>query len=159
MRQKTVLIIEDNALNLKLVKQLLLLGDYSVLEAGDAETGLELIRSNPPDLILMDIQLPGINGLTATRIIKSDPVTKDIPVVAMTSHAMAGDREWAISEGCDGYISKPIDTRAFLGIIDNFTSISSQEKLLKKNLGLTIEKVKPCQNNMGKSTVCNFKPA
>jgi CheY-like chemotaxis protein len=110
----TILIIEDNDLNLKLVRTLLLSENYPVLEATDAEMGLQLARDHHPAMILMDIQLPGMNGLDATRIIKKDPLLRDIRVVALTSFAMQGDLDRAIAAGCDGYITKPIDTRKFI---------------------------------------------
>ena len=117
MESKSILVIEDNALNMKLVRSLLQIGKYNVLEAMNAETGIQLARENMPDLVLMDIQLPGMDGLTATRIIKSDPKLQDIPVVALTSYAMQGDDEKAKLAGCTGYIAKPIDTRSFLDIV------------------------------------------
>ena len=120
MANKTVLVIEDNEMNMKLVRSLLQLGKYSVLEAMDAENGILQARENHPDLILMDIQLPGMDGLTATRVIKKDPAMKDITVVALTSYAMQGDEEKAKDAGCSGYISKPIDTRSFLETLGQF---------------------------------------
>ncbi len=120
MNKFTILIIEDNQLNMKLVRSMLKLAHYQVLEAKDAEDGILLARENLPDLILMDIQLPGIDGLDATRIIKDDPVLKHIPVVALTSYAMQGDEEKAIRAGCNGYIAKPIDTRNFLDILSGY---------------------------------------
>lgn len=115
MGKQTVLVVEDTKLNLKLVKTLLQLGDYDVLEAHDAENGIQLARIHRPDLILMDIQLPGMDGLAATRLIRSDESISDLPVVAVTSYAMEGDREAAMEAGFTGYITKPIDTRNFLG--------------------------------------------
>jgi CheY-like chemotaxis protein len=120
VEKKTVLVIEDNELNLKLVRSLLHLGSYRILEAVDAETGIELARDHHPDLILMDIQLPGIDGLRATQIIQKDPSLGGIPVVALTSYAMRGDEEKARKAGCVGYISKPIQTREFLGNIAEY---------------------------------------
>ena len=117
MQNKTILIIEDNELNMKLVRSMLQLGQYVVLEAEDAESGIQLAREALPDLILMDIQLPGMDGLSATRLIRKDPVLSGIPVVALTSYAMQGDEQKAKSAGCTGYIAKPIDTRSFLGIL------------------------------------------
>jgi putative two-component system response regulator len=110
----TVLVIEDNELNMKLVRSLLKLENFTIHEAVNAEQGLEMARAYEPDLILMDIQLPGIDGLTATRKIKADEKLKHIPVVALTSYAMQGDEEKAISAGCSGYIAKPIDTKTFI---------------------------------------------
>ena len=120
MANETVLVVEDNEINMKLVKSLLHLGKYQVLEAVDAENGIQSAREHHPDLILMDIQLPGMDGLTATREIKNDPAVKDISVVALTSYAMEGDEEKARDAGCAGYIAKPIDTRSFLETVGQF---------------------------------------
>jgi CheY-like chemotaxis protein len=120
MANETVLVIEDNEMNMKLARSLLQLGKYSVLEASDAENGIQLAREHHPDLILMDIQLPGMDGLTATREIKNDPAVKDISIVALTSYAMQGDEEKARDAGCIGYIAKPIDTRSFLQTVGQF---------------------------------------
>jgi CheY-like chemotaxis protein len=114
MENKTVLVIEDNELNMKLVRSMLQLRHYQVLEAQDAEVGIQVAREHLPDLILMDIQLPGMDGLEATRIIRNDSILSDIPVMALTSYVMQGDEQKAISAGCSGYIAKPIDTRSFL---------------------------------------------
>jgi CheY-like chemotaxis protein len=124
MNSTTVLIIEDNELNMKLVRSMLKLGKYRILEAEDAEVGIELARKHSPDLILMDIQLPGMDGLDATRFIKSDLALAHIPVVALTSYAMRGDEAKAISAGCSGYIAKPIDTRNFLDFISEQLNIN-----------------------------------
>ncbi len=113
MSAKTILIVEDNELNRKLVRAILAPEAYGILEAGDAEKGLEMTRKSKPDLILMDIQLPGMDGLTAISILKKDPALKGIPVVALTSYAMEGDAKRAQDAGADGYITKPINTRAF----------------------------------------------
>ncbi|MBW2563222.1 MAG: response regulator [Deltaproteobacteria bacterium] len=118
--KKTVLVIEDNEMNMKLARSLLQIGKYSVLEAIDAENGIQLAREHHPDLILMDIQLPGMDGLTATLKIKNDPAVKDITVVALTSYAMEGDEKKAMNAGCAGYIAKPIDTRSFLETLGQF---------------------------------------
>jgi CheY-like chemotaxis protein len=120
MPTKTILVVEDNALNMKLVKSLLKIGKHDMLAAPDAETGITLARDKKPDLILMDIQLPGMDGLTATRIIKEDPSVKDIPVVAFTSFAMEGDEEKAMEVGCAGYITKPLDTQNFLKTVEGY---------------------------------------
>jgi len=120
MKRKTVLVIEDNEMNMKLVRVLLQKGQYDILEAVDAESGIPLARVHKPDLILMDVHLPGMDGLTATRIIKEDPALKQIRVIALTSYAMEGDETKANKAGCDGYITKPIDTRTFLDTIRKF---------------------------------------
>lgn len=114
MEEKTILVIEDNAYNMKLARSLIKIGGYSILEAGSAEEGLELAKKNEPDLILMDIQLPGMDGLTATSEIKKNEALKDIPVLALTAYAMKGDEQRVLDVGCSGYITKPIDTKKFL---------------------------------------------
>ena len=120
MAKKKILVIEDNTLNLKLVRSLLMLEDYQVVEADNAETGIELAKEQQPDLILMDIQLPGMDGLSATRKLKTDPEVKGIPVIALTAHAMLGDEQKALEAGCVGYIPKPLDTKEFPNIISRF---------------------------------------
>jgi two-component system cell cycle response regulator DivK len=112
-----VLIIEDNAANMTLATFLLQSAGHSVLSATDAETGLTLARAEQPDLVLMDIQLPGMDGLEATGLLKSDAATRDIPVVALTALAMKGDEERIRAAGCDGYIAKPLAYKAFLATI------------------------------------------
>ena len=121
MRDKSILVIEDNELNMKLVRELLQIEGYNIFEATDAETGLNMTREHHPDLILMDIQLPGMDGLYAAKLIKEDPSLKDIPIVALTAYAMKGDKEKALEAGCSGYISKPINTRRFLETVAKFT--------------------------------------
>jgi CheY-like chemotaxis protein len=123
VEHKRVLVIEDNALNMKLVRSLLGLGKYTILEAEDAERGIQMAIEYKPDLILMDIQLPGMDGLDATSIIKADPALRNIPVIALTSYAMDGDEKRAIKAGCNDYITKPIDTKAFLKILDHYLSV------------------------------------
>jgi len=120
MENQKILVVEDNPTNLKLIKSLLQIGKYEVLEAMDATTGIQLAQQHKPDLILMDIQLPGMDGLSATQALKKDMALKDIPVVAITAHAMQGDDNKALEAGCDGYISKPLDTRSFLEKIPRF---------------------------------------
>ena len=121
MRKKTILVIDDNELNIKLIKGLFMIKpEYQILEAYDAEHGIKLAVENTPDLILMDIQLPGMNGLVATKELKGKKKTRDIPILALTSHAMQGDEEKAKKCGCSGYITKPIDTRKFFTTIETF---------------------------------------
>jgi CheY-like chemotaxis protein len=120
MKIKTILVIEDNKLNMKLVNGLIKIGKYRMLEAIDAESGIQLIREQRPDLVLMDIQLPGMDGLSATKVIKEDPDLKVIPIVALTSFAMQGDEKKALAAGCTGYITKPIDTRKFLETVSQY---------------------------------------
>jgi two-component system cell cycle response regulator len=108
-----ILIVDDNPVNLKLARVLLAGAGHDVRTAGDAEQALELLESWLPRLILMDIQLPGMDGLTLTRRLKADARTRDIVVVALTAYAMKGDDEKALASGCAGYITKPLDTRTF----------------------------------------------
>ena len=117
MNNKTILVIEDNELNMKLVRSLLQIGNYTILEAVDAESGIKLAREKNPDLVLMDIQLPGMDGLTATQILKADG---EITIIALTSHAMEGDEQKVKEAGCNGYITKPIDTRHFLQQVSEY---------------------------------------
>ena len=116
MTKPTLLVVDDHPLNLKLM-QALLTREFSVSLADNAEQALEVLESLTPDLILMDIQLPGMDGLEATRRIKLDPRTRDITVVALSAYAMAPDLERARQAGCGGYITKPIDTRSFVGTV------------------------------------------
>lgn len=112
-----ILIIEDNATNMTLAVFLLQFGGYTVLSATDAEAGLTLARDERPDLILMDIQLPGMDGLQATALLKRDEATRAIPVIALTALAMKGDEERIRAAGCDGYIAKPMRHQEFLATI------------------------------------------
>lgn len=128
-----ILIIEDNQMNMKLFRSLLTKADYQIVEAYDAETGIEMARTHLPDLILMDIQLPNMDGLQATQIIKQDATLNHIPVVALTSHAMLGDDQKAKDAGCDGYITKPINTRSFLSEISPYLKDKSQLQPVKEN--------------------------
>jgi two-component system, cell cycle response regulator DivK len=106
-----ILVVDDNPTNLKLASDLLEFANYEVLEAEDAEQALRVIQQTPPDLILMDIALPGMDGLTLTRRLKAGNETRHIRIIALTAFAMRGDEERAREAGCDGYITKPIDTR------------------------------------------------
>jgi len=112
-----VLLIEDNATNMELAMFLLRSAGHTVLSATDAEGGLMLARSEKPHLILMDIQLPGMDGLEATALLKKDVATHDIPVIALTALAMKGDEERIRAAGCDGYIAKPMRYKDFLATV------------------------------------------
>ena len=112
MPGERILIVDDNATNLKLVAYLMKANGYDVATALDAESALVSLGINRPDVILMDIQLPGIDGLELTRRLKADPGTRDIVIIAVTAYAMKGDQDKALAAGCDEYITKPIDTRA-----------------------------------------------
>lgn len=117
---KRILIVEDNEKNLKLFRSLLNSQGYETVEARDGEEGIRLAKDQKPDLILMDIQMPVMDGVTATRILKENPETKDIPVIALTSYAMKGDRERFLSEGFVEYIAKPIKLDEFLGVVRKY---------------------------------------
>lgn len=106
-----VLIIEDNDRNRKLVKILLEANKYEVIEAGTGEEALKYLQDNKPAVILLDIQLPNMDGITLAKILKSRDDTKSIPIIAVTAYAMKGDKERMLEAGCDAYVSKPIDTR------------------------------------------------
>jgi CheY-like chemotaxis protein len=130
MKEKTILIIEDNKMNMEMATDLLEIANYNVLQAENAEDGIQMAKENHPDLILMDIALPGMDGLEATRVLKNEKQTKDIPVVALTAHAMKDDNDEALKIGCSGYITKPINTRTFATAIGHFFSPN-----IKKNKG------------------------
>ena len=134
---KRVLVIEDNELNMKLVVALLTHSKLDVLCAADAESGLEMAKEHRPDLILMDIQLPGMDGLAATRLLKNSPGLKDIPVIALTGYAMKGDKEKALAAGCADYISKPIDTRSFHKRIRPFLDGAQTDKPIVTESGVS----------------------
>lgn len=111
MKGERILIVDDNPTNLKLVAYLMSANGYEVTTALDAEAAIAAIDRNPPRLILMDLQLPGTDGLELTRQLKANPTTRDIIVVAVTAYAMKGDQDRALAAGCDDYVTKPIDTR------------------------------------------------
>jgi len=115
MAGERVLIVDDNPINMKLVAFILSSRGYDVRTAVDADAALAALASFLPDLILMDLQLPGMDGLELTRRLRSEPRTRDVVVVAVTAYAMKGDEEKARDAGCDGYITKPIDTRKLPG--------------------------------------------
>jgi two-component system cell cycle response regulator DivK len=113
-----ILIIEDNPANMKLASLLLAKAGHRVLSAVDAETGIMLARTAMPDLILMDVQLPGMDGFTATALLKHDPLTASIPVIALTAMAMKYDQAKSVAAGCDAYIAKPLRYRELYGAVD-----------------------------------------
>jgi CheY-like chemotaxis protein len=117
MAGEPILIVDDNAINLKLVRVLLAAEGYVIETAVDGADMLRVLESFTPRLILMDIQLPGTDGLELTRTLRADPAWRDIAIVALTANAMKGDDEKAAAAGCDGYIAKPIDPDALPGII------------------------------------------
>ncbi len=124
-----VLVVDDHPVNLKVATFALKYGGYQIFEATSAERAFELVAQDPPDIILMDISLPGMDGLTFTRQLKADPALKHIKVAALTAYAMKGDDQKALDAGCDAYITKPINTRKLgeqvaeiLGLVPRGTS-------------------------------------
>jgi len=113
----TILIVEDNEKNMKLVRDVLQVKGYRTLEAGTAEDGIRLAIEHKPDLVLMDIQLPGMNGIDALGVLRSDATTADIPVIAVTASVMQQDRKLITEAGFDGYIGKPINLKEFLATV------------------------------------------
>ena len=112
-----ILIVEDNDKNLKLVRDVLQVKGYTTLEAGTAEDGIKLAREHKPDLILMDIHLPGMNGIDALRVLRADPATASIPTIAVTASVMQQDRKLITDAGFDGYVGKPINLKEFLDAV------------------------------------------
>ncbi len=127
MNTARILVVDDNPTNLKLVSDVLEFDGYQIFKAVDAEEAQGIIQQCPPDLILMDIALPGMDGLTLTRLLKADARTRHIPIVALTAFAMKGDDLKAKSAGCDGYITKPIDTRALSSQVAEFLGPENKE--------------------------------
>jgi CheY-like chemotaxis protein len=120
MTGNKILIIEDNPLNLELAADLLEANGFIVHSAQTAEEGLRMARELLPDLVLMDFSLPDMDGLSAAKKLKADPVTRHLTVVGLTAHAMRGDEQIALNAGCDGYLTKPIDTRTFVATVTKF---------------------------------------
>jgi len=123
MSHHTVLVVEDNDMNMQLVEYLLEEGGYSIVKASSGEEALAITRNDAapaPDLILMDIHLPGMDGLSVVRQMKTDSRTQRVPILALTAHAMRGDKDRFLDAGCDGYISKPIDVKTFLSSIEQY---------------------------------------
>ncbi|HSD85488.1 MAG TPA: response regulator [Anaerolineae bacterium] len=115
-----ILIVEDNALNRALLTAVLKPAGFEILSAEDGRQGIDVAQRELPDLILMDVMLPGLNGYEATRRLKAEPATQHIPIIAITANAAPAERERALDAGCDGYIAKPIDTRALPGQVRLF---------------------------------------
>jgi len=125
----TVVVVEDNRVNMKLISLLLHSAGYEVISAFNAEDGLQLISTEMPALVLMDIQLPGMDGLDATRVLKASPSLAHIPVVALTSYAMKGDEEKMLAAGCDGYMPKPFHHREFLAMVERMVDKKNRPKI------------------------------
>jgi two-component system cell cycle response regulator DivK len=119
---KNILVVEDNPLIMELVRTLLVSFGYEPVEAADGIVAIELSKKSYLNLILLDIQLPGIDGIEVLKILKGNPATREIPVIALTAHAMCGDEEKFLKAGCSGYISKPIDIQKLKSMIAEFIS-------------------------------------
>jgi CheY-like chemotaxis protein len=119
----TILVIEDNDLNRELVTDLLQSRGYDVLPACEAEEGLKLAVQHLPTLILMDLSLPHMDGLAATRALRANKLTAHLTIIALTAHAMKGDEQIALDAGCNGYLTKPIDTRTFISQLEKFIQL------------------------------------
>ena len=122
MAGEPILVVDDNDVNLELVRDLLEDQGYRVRVAIDANDAIAVLHDFRPRLILMDIQLPGMDGLTLTRMLKANPSMRDIRIVGLTGYAMAGDEERILAAGCDGYLEKPIDTRRLPGVVSSMLS-------------------------------------
>jgi CheY-like chemotaxis protein len=120
-----ILVVDDNPLNAKLTSLLLAHNGYVVQTAKDAEHALEVLKAFRPDLILMDLQLPGMDGFELTRLLKTDAALAGVKIVALTAYAMKGDEHKAFEAGCDGYIAKPIDTRTLPGLVAGYLAADS----------------------------------
>ncbi len=117
---KTILVVEDALLNIKLIREILTYRGDTVFEAANGREGIDLAIEKKPDLILMDIQMPVMDGMEATQLIKANPATRHIPIVALTGYAMDGDKKRMLEAGCDGYLSKPFRIKELLQAIDIF---------------------------------------
>ncbi|HTV90605.1 MAG TPA: response regulator [Stellaceae bacterium] len=120
--RKRVLVVEDNPLNMKLFSAMIAAEGYEVLEANSGQSGLEMAHRQRPDLIIMDIQLPGMSGLEVTQSLKADSETHDIPIIATTAFATRGDEETIMASGCDAYMAKPIAISQFLELIESLVA-------------------------------------
>jgi CheY-like chemotaxis protein len=129
MEGKSILIVDDNTQNLKLARVVLANEGFDVYTASNAEDALQLLRTVTPRLILMDIQLPGMDGLELTRRLKADPATRAVHVIALTAYAMKGDDEKAFAAGCDGYITKPIDVERLPVVVSSYLAERSPESV------------------------------
>jgi CheY-like chemotaxis protein len=127
-----ILVVDDNPVNVKLAIELLRFEGYAVSHAIDAESAHSMIQTAPPALVLLDLQLPGMDGLALARLLKADERTRHVRLIAFTAHAMKGDTERAAEAGCDGYLTKPIDTRKFPGQIAAYLNGGGQPSPQKK---------------------------
>lgn len=121
-----ILYVEDNPQNMRLVRKILVHAGYEMLEAEDGNTGLEVARSQMPSMILMDVNLPDIDGLEVTARLKSDPETASIPIIALTANAMVGDKEKALEAGCDDYLPKPVSRKVLLEMVEQYVGMKPE---------------------------------
>ena len=128
MAENKVLVIEDDPMSMRLAQSVLRSGGYVTLGATTAEAGIEVARRELPDAVLMDIGLPGMDGLEASRVLKESSETKGIPIIALTAHALPGDREKCLGAGCDGYLTKPYDLEVLLATLKHFIALSRGNK-------------------------------
>ena len=135
---KSILIVEDNPLNMKLFSAMAAAQGYGVLQAVDGLAGVEMAQRDHPDLIIMDVDLPGISGLEATRLLKADPATRDIPIIVTTAYEY--DDEIRAS-GCDGYMSKPISVTDFVALIDSLMAENPQPRYVRRMIEESIAAV------------------
>ncbi len=126
---KCVLIVEDNRLNMKLFSAVMAAQGYSVLQASDGRRGVDLAHQQHPDLIIMDVNLPGMSGLEATHSLKGDRDTSDIPIIVTTGHRLRGDDPEVRASGCDGFMAKPIGISAFLDLVERVMERSGHDSL------------------------------
>lgn len=120
MASKRILLVEDNEVNMRLVKLTLKNQHYEFIEATNGEDAIDLAEQHRPDLIILDIQLPKMDGYEVARVLKTKDSIKNIPIIALTAHAMKGDEERVLSSGCDAYVSKPLDTNKFRGLVKSY---------------------------------------
>ncbi len=126
MPNKKILVVEDDFMNMRLAQHILEVEGYTVLKAATAQEALEQIESTLPDLVLMDAQLPDMDGMTVVRILRENAITRDITILALTACAMKGDRERMLHMGCDGHISKPIDVQDFIDTVRRLLSSQTE---------------------------------
>ncbi len=148
MSAASILVLDDNPTNLKLVSDILLYEGYNVSEAMDAEKAQQLIDAQPFDLVLLDIALPGMDGLTFTRKLRADSKTRSLMIVALTAFAMTGDEQRARDAGCDAYITKPIDTRRFPGQVADFLKQKRQQPVSRIGMKILVIEDTPSERKL-----------